>query len=145
MGKLAVYEKQMLALPDQQISLADPDRRSMATSGQGSGVVGYNVQVAVDTDHHLIVAHEGTTSGSKRSTHRQRPLRLRAVIRDASERLRLKAKLNASAPNLGSRPRSSAFVLACDASFRCFVLCSVWGLRLRLLIRLPINRDFIEL
>jgi hypothetical protein len=39
----------MLATPDQQISLADPDARSMATSGRGSGVVGYNVQVAVNT------------------------------------------------------------------------------------------------
>src|SRR5216684_7582186 len=46
MGKLTVYEKQMLASPDQQISLTDPDSRSMATSGRGSGVVGYNVQVA---------------------------------------------------------------------------------------------------
>jgi Transposase domain (DUF772) len=44
MGKLAVYEKQMLASPDQQISLADPDSRSMATSGRSSSVVGYNVQ-----------------------------------------------------------------------------------------------------
>ena len=44
----------MLAAPDQQISLTDPDSRSMATSGRGSGVVGYNVQVAVDTEHHLI-------------------------------------------------------------------------------------------
>jgi transposase len=54
MGKLAVYEKQMLASADQQISLTDPDSRSMATSGRGSGVVGYNVQVAVDTEHHLV-------------------------------------------------------------------------------------------
>src|SRR5258707_6953556 len=67
MGKLAVYEKQMLASPDQQISLTDPDSRSMATSGRGSGVVGYNVQVAVDTDHHLIVTHEVTNSGSDRA------------------------------------------------------------------------------
>src|SRR5246127_1627941 len=67
MGKLAVYEKQMLASPDQQISLTDPDRRSMATSGRGSGVVGYNVQVAVDTDHHLIIAHEVTNTGSARA------------------------------------------------------------------------------
>jgi len=44
-GKLAAYEKQMLASPDGQISLTDPDSRSMATSGRGSGVVGYNVQV----------------------------------------------------------------------------------------------------
>jgi transposase len=60
MGKLAAYEKQMLASPDQQISLTDPDSRSMATSGRGSGVVGYNVQVAVETGHHLIITHEVT-------------------------------------------------------------------------------------
>jgi macrodomain Ter protein organizer (MatP/YcbG family) len=39
----------------------------MATSGRGSGVVGYNVQVAVDTEHHLIVTHEVTNSGSDRA------------------------------------------------------------------------------
>jgi len=49
MQRLAAMEKLMLASPDQQISLTDPDSRSMATSGRGSGVVGYNVQVAVDT------------------------------------------------------------------------------------------------
>jgi transposase len=52
---------------DQQISLTDPDARSMATSGRGSGVVGYNVQAAVDTGHHLIVTHEVTNVGSDRS------------------------------------------------------------------------------
>ena len=57
----------MLASPDQQISLTDPDSRSMATSGRGSGVVGYNVQVAVDTEHHLIVTHEVTNVGSDRA------------------------------------------------------------------------------
>jgi transposase len=67
MAKLAIIEAQMLASPDQQVSLTDPDSRSMATSGRGSGVVGYNVQVAVDTEHHLIVAHEVTNSGSDRS------------------------------------------------------------------------------
>lgn len=67
MEKLAAYEKQMLASPDQQISLTDPDSRSMATSGRGSGIVGYNVQVAVDTENHLIVAHEVTNTGSDRS------------------------------------------------------------------------------
>jgi transposase len=67
MAKLAAYEKQMLASSDQQISLTDPDSRSMATSGRGSGVVGYNVQVAVETEHHLIVTHEVTNSGSDRA------------------------------------------------------------------------------
>jgi transposase len=67
MGKLAAYEKRMLASPDQQISLTDPDSRSMATSGRGSGVVGYNVQVAVETEHHLIVTHEVTNTGSDRA------------------------------------------------------------------------------
>src|ERR1700693_1647607 len=57
----------MLATPDRQISLTDPDSRSMATSGRGSGVVGYNVQVAVDTEHHLIVTHEVTNVGSDRA------------------------------------------------------------------------------
>src|SRR6202045_382036 len=67
MQRLKAIEKEMLASPDQQISLTDPDSRSMATSGRGSGVVGYNVQVAVDTEHHLIVTHEVTNTGSDRS------------------------------------------------------------------------------
>jgi Transposase DDE domain len=67
MERLAVIEAQMLAAPDRQVSLTDPDARSMATSGRGSGVVGYNVQVAVETEHHLIVAHEVTNVGSDRS------------------------------------------------------------------------------
>jgi transposase len=67
MRRLAGLEARMLATPDQQISLTDLDARSMATSGRGSGVVGYNVQVAVDTAHHLIVAHEVTNVGSDRS------------------------------------------------------------------------------
>ena len=57
----------MLAAPDQQISLTDPDSRSMATSGRGSGMVGYNVQAAVDTTNHLIVAHEVTNVGTDKS------------------------------------------------------------------------------
>src|SRR5258707_2059386 len=65
--RLKAIEKEMLASPYQQISLTDPDSRSMATSGRGSGTVGYNVQLAVDTEHHLIVAHEVTNSGSDRA------------------------------------------------------------------------------
>ena len=65
--RLHGLKARMLAAPDQQISLTDPDSRSMATSGRGSGVVGYNVQVAVDTEHHLIIAHEVTNVGSDRA------------------------------------------------------------------------------
>jgi transposase len=67
MQNLEKLRVQMLAAPDQQISLTDPDSRSMATSGRGSGVVGYNVQVAVETKHHLIVTHEVTNVGTDRS------------------------------------------------------------------------------
>jgi len=67
MQRLQKLEAEMLDEPDQQISLVDPDARSMATSGRGSGMVGYNVQSAVDTKHHLIVAHEVTNKGSDRS------------------------------------------------------------------------------
>jgi len=67
MRRLETIEARMLAAPDQQLSLTDPDSRSMATSGRGSGVVGYNVQVAVDTEHHLIVTHEVTNVGSDRA------------------------------------------------------------------------------
>jgi len=67
MERLKGLEARMLAAPDQQISLTDPDSRSMATSGRGSGVVGYNVQVAVDTEHHLIVTHEVTNIGNDRA------------------------------------------------------------------------------
>jgi hypothetical protein len=67
MRRLAILKVQMLATPDQQISLTDPDARSMATGGRGSGVVGYNVQVAVDTKSHLIVTHEVTNIGTDRS------------------------------------------------------------------------------
>jgi len=65
--RLYGLKARMLAAPDQQISLTDPDSRSMATSGRGSGVVGYNVQVAVDTQHHLIITHEVTNVGSDRA------------------------------------------------------------------------------
>ena len=67
MRRLNVLKVEMLAAPDQQISLTDPDARSMATSGRGSGVVGYNVQIAVDIAHHLIITHEVTNVGTDRS------------------------------------------------------------------------------
>jgi len=67
MVRLEGLQARMLAAPDKQISLTDPDARSMATSGRGSGVVGYNVEASVDTDHHLIVAHEVTNVGTDRA------------------------------------------------------------------------------
>jgi transposase len=67
MGRLKALEAHRLEAPDEQISLTDPDARSMATSGRGSGVVGYNVQAAVEIDHHLIVAHDVVQTGSDRA------------------------------------------------------------------------------
>ena len=64
MARLKKVEARMLKAPGQQISLTDPDARSMKS--RGAGVVGYNVQTAVDTKHHLIVAHEVTNQGSDR-------------------------------------------------------------------------------
>ncbi len=50
-----------------QVSLTDPDARSMATSGRGTGIVGYNVQIAVDPEHHLVVAHDVVNEGHDRT------------------------------------------------------------------------------
>ncbi len=64
MKALKEVEIQLEATPDKQISLTDPDARSMKT--RGTGIVGYNVQTAVDAKHHLIVAHEVTNIGTDR-------------------------------------------------------------------------------
>src|SRR3979411_1300017 len=84
--KIAGLRRQMQALkemeqtvqdaPDQQVSLTDPDARSMATSGKGTATVGYNVQIAVDAQHHLIVAHEVINQGYDR--HQLAPMAFKA-------------------------------------------------------------------
>ena len=71
MRELQAMERLVEAAPDRQISLTDPDARAMATHGKGTGMVGYNVQAAVDTEHHLIVAHEVTNVGHDRTPARE--------------------------------------------------------------------------
>ncbi|WP_431824454.1 IS1182 family transposase [Burkholderia sp. F1] len=87
MQRLNQIEEQLKTQPDGQLSMTDPDARSMATSGKGSGMVGYNVQVAVDAKHHLIVAHEVTNSGHDRAQLSP----LAKAARDAMGRTRLQA------------------------------------------------------
>jgi transposase len=67
MRHLRAMETAVAAAPDKQISLTDPDARAMATNGKGTGLVGYNVQAAVDAKHHLIVHHEVTNASSDRA------------------------------------------------------------------------------
>jgi Transposase DDE domain len=76
MRALKVMEQTVQDAPDQQVSLTDPDARSMATSGKGTATVGYNVQIAVDAEHHLIVAHEVTNQGYDR--HQLAPMAFQA-------------------------------------------------------------------
>jgi transposase len=64
MARLKKLEVRMLEAPDKQLSLTDPDARSMKS--RGTGVVGYNVQSAVDAKHHLIIAHEVVNAGTDR-------------------------------------------------------------------------------
>ena len=73
---LEAMRRRVEAAPDRQVSLTDPDARSMATSGKGTGVVGNNVQAAVDAEHHLIVAHNVINVGSDRA--QLAPMGLRA-------------------------------------------------------------------
>src|SRR5277367_104092 len=76
MQSLREIGKPVEAAPDKQVSLTDPDARSMATGGKGNGIVGYNVQIAVDAEHHLIVAHEVINQGYDR--HQLAPMAFKA-------------------------------------------------------------------
>ena len=76
MRALKVMEQTVADAPDQQVSLTDPDARSMATSGKGTATVGYNVQFAVDAEHHLIVVHEVINQGYDR--HQLAPMAFKA-------------------------------------------------------------------
>jgi transposase len=80
MQRLNQIGAQLREAPDHQVSLTDPDARSMATSGRGTGMVGYNVQTAVDTKHHLIVAHEVTNVGHDRTQLSSMAKQARAAI-----------------------------------------------------------------
>jgi transposase len=66
MRALEAREEEVRLAPDQQVSLTDPDARAMTSAGRGTSIVGYNLQAAVDAEHHLIVAHELTNIGSDR-------------------------------------------------------------------------------
>src|SRR5471032_1614785 len=82
MKALQAIEIQLEASPDKQVSLTDPDARSMMTSGKG--IVGYNVQTAVDTKHHLIVAHQVTNEGHDRD-------QLSSMAQQAREAMKLES------------------------------------------------------
>jgi len=67
MQRMERIKQELKQQPDEQLSLTDPDARSMISQAKGSGIVGYNVQAAVDTKHHLIVTHEVTNEGHDRA------------------------------------------------------------------------------
>ena len=78
--KLKALEGQMLETEDKQLSLTDPDARSMMTSGRGTGMVGYNVQATVDAKHHLILDHEITQTGLDNGQLADMATRAKAIV-----------------------------------------------------------------
>jgi transposase len=111
MHRMDRMKEQLKQAPDGQISTTDPDARSMISQAKGSGLVGYNVQAAVDAKHHLIVAHEVTNIGSDRA----QLSKLAQAAREAMGKKRLRAYADRgyfSAPQ----------IKACDeAGIRAFV------------------------
>ncbi|WP_230969588.1 IS1182 family transposase [Nitrogeniibacter aestuarii] len=79
MKELEAIGAELENTPDKQISLTDPDARAMKT--RGTGIVGYNVQTAVETKHHLIVAHEVTNDGLDRDQLSKMGKQARKVMR----------------------------------------------------------------
>lgn len=102
MARLKKLEARMLEAPDQQISLTDPDARSMKC--RGSGLVGYNVQTAVEARNHLIVAHEVSNVGSDRR-------QLAKMAKQAKSAIASKKKLSVVADRGYYRGEE---ILACD-------------------------------
>jgi hypothetical protein len=86
MRQLRKIEIELKRQPDEQLSLTDPDARSMATSGRGTGIVGYNVQAVVDAKHHLIVAREVINTGHDRD----QPSNMATQAREAMGTKRIK-------------------------------------------------------
>jgi hypothetical protein len=87
MHQLDGIKERLKSEPGEQLSLTDPDARSMISQAKGTGVVGYNVQTAVDAKHHLIVAHEVTNIGSDRS----QLTKMAVAAREAMGKHKLKA------------------------------------------------------
>jgi len=87
MRRMQRIKEQLKDEPDQQRSLTDPDARAMMSQAKGTGIVGYNVQAAVDTQHHLIVTHEVTNVGNDR----QQLTKMAVAAREAMGKRKLQA------------------------------------------------------
>jgi transposase len=87
MRRMQRLKAQLKDEPDQQRSLTDPDARAMMSQAKGTGIVGYNVQAAVDTQHHLIVTHEVTNVGNDR----QQLAKMAVAAREAMGKTKLQA------------------------------------------------------